>query len=128
MFLDSNVGMNAIEIACWDILGKSLGVPIWQLLGGKQRPRLRAYANGWYQGPRDPAFFAEAAARVVAMGYTALKFDPFGRAYRFFDAAEERRSLAIVGAVRAAVGDQVDLLIEGHDRFSVSTAIRVGKQ
>jgi galactonate dehydratase len=128
LFLGTNVAMNAIEIACWDILGKSLGVPVWQLLGGKQRPRIRAYANGWYQGPRDPGFFAEAAARVKAMGYTALKFDPFGTAYRFFDAEEEKRSLAIIRAVREAVGDGVDLLIEGHDRFSVTTAIRIGKQ
>jgi galactonate dehydratase len=128
VFLNTSVAMSAIEIACWDILGKSLGVPIWQLLGGKQRPRLRAYANGWYQGSRDPAFFAEAAARVVAMGYTAIKFDPFGTTYRFFDAAEERRSLAIVRAVREAVGEAIDLLIEGHDRFGVSTAIRLGKR
>lgn len=127
-FLNTSVAMNAIEIACWDILGKSLGAPIWQLLGGKQHPRLRVYANGWYQGPRDPAFFAEAATQVKERGYTALKFDPFGSAYRFFDAAEEQRSLAIVRAVREAVGDGVDLLIEGHDRFSVSTAIRIGKQ
>lgn len=127
-FLNVSVAMNAIEIACWDILGKSLGVPIWQLLGGKQRPQLRVYANGWYQGPRDPGFFAEAAARVKDMGYTALKFDPFGSAYRFFDAAEERLSMAIIRAVRGAVGDGVDLLIEGHDRFSVSTAIRIGRQ
>jgi len=120
--------MNAIEIACWDILGKSLGVPVWQLLGGKQRPSLRVYANGWYQGPREPGFFAEAATRVKEMGYTALKFDPFGSAYRFFDAAEERLSLAIVRAVREAVGDEVDICVEGHDRFSVSTAIRIGRQ
>lgn len=128
MYLNTNVAMSAIEIACWDILGKSLNAPLWQLLGGKQRPRLRVYANGWYQGPRDPGFFAEAAAQVKDMGYTALKFDPFGAAYRFFDAAEERLSLAIIRAVRDAVGDDVDLLIEGHDRFSVSTAIRIGKQ
>ena len=128
MYLNINVAMSAIEIACWDILGKSLGVPLWQLLGGKQRPTLRVYANGWYQGPRDPNFFAEAAVKVKEMGYTALKFDPFGSAYRFFDASEERLSLAIVRAVRAAVGDDVDLLIEGHDRFSVSTAIRIGRQ
>jgi galactonate dehydratase len=128
LFLGSNVGMNAIEIACWDILGKALNTPVWKLLGGKHRPALRVYANGWYQGPRDPAFFAEAAARVKEMGYTALKFDPFGTAYRFFSPAEERLSLAIVRAVRSAVGDDVDLLIEGHDRFSVSSAIRVGKQ
>lgn len=128
LFLGSNVGMNAIEIACWDILGKSLQAPVWKLLGGKQRPRLRVYANGWYQGPREPAFFAEAAVRLKEMGYTALKFDPFGSAYRALDAGEERRSIGIVRAVRDAVGDDIDLCIEGHDRFSVSTAIRVGRQ
>jgi galactonate dehydratase len=128
MFLRSDMAMNAVEIACWDILGQSLGRPLWQLLGGKQRPRLRVYANGWYQGPREPGFFAEAAAKVKAMGYTALKFDPFGTAYRFLDREEERRSLAIVRAVRRAVGEEVDLCIEGHDRFSVSTAIRVARQ
>jgi galactonate dehydratase len=128
LFLHVDVVMNAIEIACWDILGKSLNSPLWQLLGGKQRPRLRVYANGWYQGPRDPAFFAEAAANVKAMGYTALKFDPFGTAYRFPDAAEEKRSLAIIRAVRGAVGSDVDLCIEGHDRFGISTAVRIGKQ
>jgi galactonate dehydratase len=62
------------------------------------------------------------------MGYTALKFDPFGTAYRFLDAAEERKSLAIVRAVREAVGDDVDLLIEAHDRLSMSTAIRIARQ
>ncbi len=128
MFLRADMAMNAVEIACWDILGKHLNRPLWQLLGGKQRPRLRVYANGWYQGPRDPAYFAEAAAKVKAMGYTALKFDPFGTAYRFLDREEERRSLGIVRAVREAVGEAVDLCIEGHDRFSVSTAIRLARQ
>ncbi len=128
LFLGSNVGMNAIEIACWDILAKSLNAPLWKLLGGKHRPSLRVYANGWYQGPREPSFFAEAATRVKEMGYTALKFDPFGTAYRFFSPEDERLSIAIVQAVREAVGDDVDLLIEGHDRFGVSTAIRLGKR
>jgi galactonate dehydratase len=127
VFMSTSVAMSAIEIACWDILGKALNTPLWKLLGGQHRPVLRAYANGWYQGPRDPGFFSEAAARVKSMGYTALKFDPFGKAYRFFDGADEKLSLDIVRAVRKAVGDDVDLLIEGHDRFSVSTAIRVGK-
>jgi galactonate dehydratase len=128
LFLGVNVGMNAIEIACWDILGKSLNTPVWKLLGGKQRPQLRVYANGWYQGPRDPGFFAEAAAKIKGMGYTALKFDPFGSAYRFMDPADEKLSMAIIRAVRTAVGDEVDVCIEGHDRFSVSTAIRIGRQ
>jgi galactonate dehydratase len=118
--------MTALEIGCWDILGKALNAPVHQLLGGKMRDRIRAYANGWYQGPRDPAFFADRAQQVAAMGYTALKFDPFGSAYQYLDRDEERLSLRIVAAVRQAVGDGVDLLIEGHDRFSVSTAVRLG--
>jgi galactonate dehydratase len=126
LFLGTNVGMNALTIACWDLLGKSLKVPLWKLLGGKQHPALRVYANGWYKGPREPEAFGEAAAKVKARGYTALKFDPFGTAYRFLDAAEERKSLAIVAAVRKAVGDDCDILIEAHDRFSVPTAIRIG--
>ncbi len=125
VFLNTSIAMSAIEIACWDILAKALNAPLWKLLGGKQRPRLRVYANGWYRGPRDPAFFAEAAAKVTQMGYTALKFDPFGAAYRFFDRDEEELSIAIIRAVREAVGEKVDLLIEGHDRFSVSTAVHL---
>jgi galactonate dehydratase len=128
LFLGSNVAMNGIAIACWDILGKSLNAPLWKLLGGKQNPSLRVYANGWYKGPREPGAFAEEAARVKSLGYTALKFDPFGSTYLFFDTGEEKKSLAIVAAVRKAVGDDMDLLIEAHDRFSVSTAIRVAQQ
>ena len=128
LFLQNNIAMNGIVIACWDILAKSLNAPLWKLLGGKQNPSLRVYANGWYKGPREPAAFAEEAVRVKSLGYTALKFDPFGTTYRFFDAGEEKKSLAIVAAVRKAVGDDMDVLIEAHDRFSVSTAIRVGKE
>jgi len=128
VFLNSSVAMSAVEIACWDILGKTLNVPVWKLLGGKQRPRLRVYANGWYKGPRDPGFFREAASRVKEMGYTALKFDPFGSAYRFLERADEELSIRIIRAVREAVGDAVDILIEGHDRFSVSTAIHLARR
>lgn len=127
-YLVPSVAQSAIEIACWDILAKSLDVPLWRLLGGKQHEKLRVYANGWYRGPRDPKFFAEKALELKEQGYTALKFDPFGNAYRFLDRAEERLSLAIVAAVREAVGEEVDLCIEAHDRFTVSTAVRIGKQ
>jgi galactonate dehydratase len=128
LFLGTNVAMNGITIACWDILGKSLNAPLWKLLGGKQHPSLRVYANGWYKGPREPAAFAERAAQVKSMGYTALKFDPFGSTYRFFDAGEEKKSIAIVAAVRKSVGDDMDICVEAHDRFGVSTAIRVAQQ
>jgi galactonate dehydratase len=125
LYLGRTPAMAGIEIACWDILGKSLGVPVWQLLGGRLRARVRAYANGWYRGPRDPEAFAERARRVVEIGYTALKFDPFGSNFRFLNREEERLSLAIVEAVRVTVGDDVDLLIEAHDRFAPATAVRL---
>lgn len=125
-FANHTAGMTGIEMACWDILGKSLNVPVWQLLGGKQRDTLRVYANGWYTGPRQPGFFAERAAELVARGYTALKFDPFGGAFRQIDRSSERLSIDIVRAVRDAVGVDVDLCIEAHDRFTVSHAIRIG--
>jgi galactonate dehydratase len=125
LYLGRTPAMAGVEMACWDILGKSLGVPVWQLLGGRLRTRVRAYANGWYRGPRDPKAFAEQARRVAEMGYTALKFDPFGSNFRFLSRDEERLSLAIVEAVRNAVGDGLDLLIEAHDRFAPATAVRL---
>ena len=72
----------AIEVACWDIIGKATGRPIYDLLGGRYHESLPAYANGWYVGPRTPESFGERATEVVARGYKALNFDPFGAAYR----------------------------------------------
>ena len=127
-FNHRSTGIAAVEQACWDILAKSLDVPMWKLFGAKHHERLRVYANGWYQGPRDPVFFAEKAAEFVSRGYTALKFDPFGGAYRLIEKDSERLTMRIVRAVRQAIGDEADILIEAHDRFSVSTAIRLGRQ
>lgn len=118
----------AIEVACWDILGKSVGRPVHELMGGRLRDRTRAYANGWYRVERTPEAFAEAARGVVERGYTALKFDPFGPAWRTQEPSEEDLSIDIVAAVREAVGDAVDLLVEGHMRFSVSTALRIAER
>jgi galactonate dehydratase len=117
-----------VEVACWDIIGKALGQPIYNFLGGRCHDRVRAYANGWYRGPRTPESFAEKARDVVRRGYTALKFDPFGAAWRNTDPRDEALAIAIVAAVREAVGPEVDLLIEGHNRFSVSTAIKIGRR
>lgn len=127
-YFGASKGMSAIEQACWDILGKSLEVPCWQLFGSKHHNQLRVYANGWYQGPRTPAEFAQRAATMAAKGYTALKFDPFGGAYQQISKESEEVAVEIVRAVRQAVGPKVDLLIEFHDRFTVSTAIRVGRK
>jgi galactonate dehydratase len=117
----------SIEIACWDIIGKATGQPIYNLWGGRCHEKLRAYANGWYRGPRTPESFGEKAKEVVRRGYTALKFDPFGANWRTMSDAEMDLSLNIVAAVREAVGPSVDLLIEGHSRFNVATAIQVAR-
>ena len=120
--------MAGIETACWDILGKSLGAPLHRLLGGTVNERIKAYANGWYKGPRDPSFFAERAAEVATLGYRALKFDPFGANYRILDATERRLVMSLVQSVRDAVGPDVDILIETHDRLTVPEAIRVAEE
>jgi galactonate dehydratase len=107
----------AIEIALWDIIGKAANQPIYNLWGGRCHEKLRAYANGWYRGPRTPESFAEKAKKVAARGYTALKFDPFGSSWRMLSRQDFDLSVDIIRAVRDAVGPSVDLLIEGHCRF-----------
>src|SRR5690349_19148900 len=107
----------AVEMACWDIIGKETNRPIHDLLGGRYHESFRAYANGEYTGPRAPSAFAERALEVVARGYTALKFDPFGAAWRAMPLEERTLSLDIIRAVRDAVGPDVQLMIEGHSRF-----------
>jgi galactonate dehydratase len=77
--------LGGVEMACWDILGKSLGVPVWRLLGGKFRDKIRAYANGWYQVERTPDAIAKRAQEVLNMGYRALKIDPFGATHTAID-------------------------------------------
>lgn len=113
-----------IEFACWDIIGKATQQPVYNLIGGRCHARLRVYANGWYRGPREPQSFHDKAKNVVARGYTALKFDPFGAAWRFVERADFALALDIIAAVRDAAGPNVDLLVEGHNRFSVHTALQ----
>lgn len=120
--------LSAVETAMWDILGKSLGVPVYQLLGGKVREDCRIYVNGWFAGAKEPAEFAEKAKLAVNRGVTALKWDPFGKAYLRISNRELDRALECVSAVRAAVGKEIDLLIEGHGRFDVPTGIEIAKK
>jgi galactonate dehydratase len=118
----------AMEIACWDILGKACNQPVYNLMGGRCHDRLRAYANGWYRGPRTPESFAAKAQQVAARGYTALKFDPFGSNWRTLPRSEFDLSLDIIRAVRESVGNSVDLLIEGHCRFNTATAVEFAER
>lgn len=115
----------AFDVASWDLMGQSLGVPIWKLLGGRFRDRVPAYANGWYQSDRDPKSIASLARAVVDRGYRALKLDPFGAASAEIAAADLRQAVAIVAAVREAVGPDVQILVEMHGRFTPATAIKV---
>ena len=120
-------GMSAIEIACWDIIGKAVGQPVYRLLGGAVRSRIKAYANGWYTVERTPEEFHQAAQRVVARGYGALKLDPFGSGAYELVPDERRHALALVEAVRDAIGPDRELLIEMHGRFTPATAVSVAR-
>jgi galactonate dehydratase len=115
----------AIEVACWDILGRSLGVPVHTLLGGRVRSSVRGYANGWYRVPRGPGEFVEAAKTVVATGLRALKLDPFGTAQGFISDDDLQVAVAIVRELRASLGPDFAILIDAHARFAEAEAARV---
>ena len=117
--------MALIEIACWDIMGKALNQPVYRLLGGAVRQQIKAYANGWYTVERSPQEFHHAAQAAVAKGYQALKFDPFGAGFYELERKEKNRVIALVEAVRDAVGPEVEILVEMHGRFNPVTAIEM---
>jgi galactonate dehydratase len=117
-----------VEMACWDIVGQALGVPVYQLLGGAVRQRIPAYANGWYTVERSPDEFHAAAQRVVARGYRALKVDPFGAGFYELSRAEKLRSVGLIEAVRAAVGPDAEILVEMHGRFNPVTAVELTRE
>ena len=120
--------ISGVEIAFWDIIGKVCGQPVYKLLGGRCHERLKAYANGWYGGARTPQEYAEAARNTVSRGYKALKFDPFGTAWKEMNRDEMDETEALVAAVRSAVGDKIGLMIEVHGRLSVGSAIEMGRR
>jgi galactonate dehydratase len=117
-----------VEMACWDIMGKALDQPVYRLLGGAVRDKIRAYANGWYTVERTPEEFHAAARAAVAKGYRALKFDPFGAGFYELERAEKNRVISLVEAVRDAVGLEVEIMVEMHGRFNPATAIEMAKE
>ncbi len=119
--------ISGAEIACWDIVGKASGQPVYKLLGGRAREELPAYANGWYGGAVTPADYAAKARDVVSRGYKAMKFDPLGVAWKDMSNEERDEADLIVEAVREAVGDDVELMIEFHGRLSVESAIELAR-
>ena len=117
----------AIEVACWDILGKSLGVPIHELLGGRIRESVLGYANGWYRAERTPEAFIEKAQAALAKGFKALKLDPFGTAQGFISTPELRLVEEIMGGLRRSLPADTRLLIDVHARFTEAEAIRIAR-
>jgi galactonate dehydratase len=117
----------AIEVACWDILGKSLGVPIWQLLGGRVRDSVLGYANGWYRTERTPEHFIRAAEAVIQKGFHALKVDPFGTAQGFMEDDDLQIACDIIGALRDRF-PTLKILIDVHARFTEAEALRVARK
>jgi 2-dehydro-3-deoxyphosphogalactonate aldolase len=132
--------LSGIEMACWDIIGKEVGKPVYELLGGQVHERLRSYT---YLYPEtddpddtrvydDPIAAAEQAVKCLAQGFTAVKFDPAGP-YSVFDPRQPSlesltRSETFARTLREAVGDRADLLFGTHGQFTPAGAIRLAKR
>ena len=135
--------ISGLEMACWDLVGKACGKPVYELLGGRVHERLRSYTYIYpdaskedaYSDPavyRDPGVAAERAAHYLSMGFTALKFDPAG-AYSVYDPRQPdleslERSEAFCRAIRETVGNKADLLFGTHGQFTASGAIRMARR
>lgn len=115
--------ISGVEVALWDIIGKACQQPLYRLLGGRYHKVLPAYANGWYGASRTPRDFAERARDAVGRGYRALKFDPFGTAWKNLSRQEAEAAVECVAAVREAVGEHVGLMIEFHGRLGADSAL-----
>jgi galactonate dehydratase len=113
------------DIACWDLIGQAVSQPVWRLLGGRLRPSVPVYANGWYRGERDANAIALMGREVVQRGYRALKIDPFGAASSELSYRELRASTDILNALRQEVGPDVPLMVEMHGRFTAATATKI---
>ena len=120
--------ISGIEIALWDIMGKYFNTPVSTFFGGKIRDRVPMYANAWFIRAREPEEFAAKAKQTVDLGIKALKWDPFGKSHMTITKEQMEKTVAIVDAVRAAVGPRVELLIECHGRFNPTTAVEISKE
>ena len=130
--------LSAIEMACWDIVGKELDRPVHELLGGRVHERLRSYTYLYPEESdeadvyRDPDLAAQRACAYLEQGFTAVKFDPIG-AYSAFDPRQPSQDALehaerFVKTLRAAVGGRCDLLIGTHGQMTAAGAIRLAKR
>ena len=127
--LDLMSAWSAIEIALWDIVAKHAGQPLYNILGGASRERVRVYANGWSSGGAGIEENIERALAVKQAGYTALKWDPFPGPWRnFIHREDEDHVVSYVRRMREALGPDFTLLVEVHRRLAPMHAIRIGRR
>lgn len=120
--------ISGLEQALWDIAGKALKTPVYNLSGGTCRDKIRVYANGWDNGLKTPEEYGERAMKIVEIGFTALKFDLFPDSWRsFITNRDENDAIARLRAVREAVGPDIDILVDALRHLAPMHAIRVGK-
>lgn len=132
--------ISAIEQCLWDIKGRALNVPVYELLGGKLREEHRVYANGWSFRATTPKEIAAAAEKAVKAGYDALKMYPLSEpdpnhpngifrhvSQRRYDRSVRDHAVEMVRAVRDAVGPKVDLMVDMSAELSTDAIIQVGK-
>jgi galactonate dehydratase len=131
--------VSAIETALWDIKARTLGVPIYELLGGQFREKVWVYANGWSYRCRTLDELSREAEKVVKAGYTALKFYPLARpvephglirhvSARAVDREAERWVVASTKAVRDAVGPDIEIMADMSGCLTTDVAIRIGQE
>jgi len=112
--------ISGIEQALWDICGKAAGQPVYNLLGGKCRSKIRVYANGWGAGA-TPETAAQRAKEIVSRGFTALKFDPFPSPWRSYITHEaEQHAVDCVAAVREAVGPDAVIMLDANNGYNLN--------
>jgi galactonate dehydratase len=120
--------ISGIDTALYDIVGKKLGTPVYNLLGGTVHEKLRTYANGWIERiPRTPEAFAEKTRELVAKGYTGCKFDPFSATpyNREVTQPDLRHAVALVKAIREAGGPDYDIAIDVHGRWNTKSTLEI---
>jgi galactonate dehydratase len=134
-------GISAIEMALWDIKGKALKLPVYELLGGKLRERVRLYANGWSFRASTPAEFAAATERPLCDGYTALKLYPLANpiadnphgmirhvSLRAITREATELAVARVASVRKAIGPKVELMVDMSGELTTDAIIALGRR
>ncbi len=115
-----------IELALWDILGKSLNVPVYRLFGGAYRTKIRVYLNGWTGGATDPAIIRDKADEAIARGYHAFKFSIALPSWPVYDPSVTNRIAKAAETIREKIGPERLLMFDGHGRYDAASAVAIG--